>query len=262
MSGESNRENPEVADNEKSAMRKLDKHDVYWCARRLPRQLADFLKDHPRAIVGGGFVRACIAHEEVHDVDVFAPDAEAAKAWAQLLFAKSPKVFRGVHETDNAFTVIGGSLPVQFVHRWSFPSAESLLESFDFTIACAAIWWNGSERHWESLADERFYIDLAAKRLVYRSPKRNEDAGGSMLRVLKFYQRGYRIPLDSLGAVTARLAMAVKWEDVHQAGESQMPTEERVAMVLTGLLREVDPFIDMEHVAHLPSQAEKGEATP
>lgn len=239
----------------------LDKNDVYWCARRLPRPLAEFLKDHPRAIVGGGFIRACIAQEHAADVDVFAPDAEAAKAWAQLLFAKNPKAFRGVHETDNAFTVIGGTLPIQFIHRWSFPSAEALLESFDFTIACAAVWWNSTARYWMSLADDRFYMDLAAKRLIYRSPKRNEDAGGSMLRVLKFYQRGYRIPLDSLGAVTARLAMAVKWDEVHQATEDQMPTEERVAMVLTGLLREVDPLIDIDHVSHLPSQRDEPEPT-
>ena len=44
------------------------------------------------------------------------------------------------------------------------------------------------------LCNIRFYPDLAARRLVYTSPLRNEDAGGSILRVLKFYQRGYRIP--------------------------------------------------------------------
>ena len=102
---------------------------------------------------------------------------------------------------------------------------------------------------WCSACDPRFYADLAAKRLVYRSPERNEDAGGSMLRVLKFYQRGYRIPLDSLGAVIARLIQGVK--------DPILLNEPKLARTLSGLLREVDPDIDPNHIAHLPSETEE-----
>ena len=88
---------------------------------------------------------------------------------------------------------------------------------------------------------------MASKRLVYRSPARNEDAGGSMLRVLKYYQKGYRIPLDSLGAVIARL--------IHKLDNERVPLSDQkaVAHIITGLLREVDPDIDPLHLAHLPS---------
>ena len=116
----------------------------------------------------------------------------------------------------------------------------------DDTLKKFGIWWNGKE--WESLIDDRFYSDLAGKRLVYCSPKRNEDAGGSFLRVLKFYQRGYRIPLDSMGAVIARLVGGVRMDQVNG--------EEQLAKVLTGLLREVDPNVDPTHEAHLPSMKE------
>ena len=103
------------------------------------------------------------------------------------------------------------------------------------------------------MIDDRFYADLAAKRLIYRSPLRNEDAGGSLLRVLKFYQRGYRIPLNSLGAVIARLVNAV---DEEKIGAFAGNHEQKLAKVLTALLHEVDPAIDPEHIAHLPSDEE------
>ena len=100
---------------------------------------------------------------------------------------------------------------------------------------------------WDSYCDERFYIDLASKRLIYRHPIRNEDAGGSMLRVLKYYQKGYRIPLNSLGGVIARLVIALNKDKIN------INNEEDVTMVLTGLLKEVDPAIDPFHISHLPS---------
>ena len=139
-----------------------------------------------------------------------------------------------------------GRIPVQFIHRWTYETPADLLPSFDFTVARAAIWYE--EKGWATLCDDRFYPDLAGKRLVYCSPARNEDAGGSILRVLKFYQKGYRIPLDSLAAVVTRLIGGVRdIGAVFERGEAE------VARILTGLLHEVDPDIDPTHVAHLPA---------
>src|SRR5205823_1616619 len=90
-------------------------------------------------------------------------------------------------------------------------------------------------------------------RLVYRRPKRNEDAGGSMLRVLKYYAKGYRIPLDSMGAVIARMMMGVEWDKIRNS-------EDQLAEIVTGLLREVDPSIDPSHVAHLPAENSKDDS--
>ncbi len=220
---------------------KLNHNDLGWCLRRAPKQVLELMKEHPKLIVAGGFVRSCIANEKINDMDLFCDSPEAADVYAKAL-AKGTKIFK----TGNAYTVSRKrGVSVQFIHRWSFANALSLLESFDFSIACGAFWY---DKGWQSLAHNRFYQDLAAKRLVYQSPKRNEDAGGSMLRVLKFYQRGYRIPLDSMGAVIARMIQPL---DKHRAC-----TESEQARVLTGLLREVDPAIDPTHIAHLPSESE------
>ena len=220
-------------------------HDLQWCLRRLPNCVLKILKQYPNTLfVSGGFIRACVAGEDQSDVDLFATTRELACSCAISITDSDHQL----HKTDNAITVKGYRLPVQFIHRWTFDSAESLIASFDFTISMAAFWWDGVR--WKSITHPRFYPDLAAKRLIYTSPARIEEVGGSMLRVLKFYQRGYRIPLDSLGAVIARLTSAVRQDEVH--------TEADVARILSGLLREVDPNVDPSHISHLPSEGDQG----
>lgn len=223
-------------------MKKLDDHDLYWCVRRLPKNVAELLQIYP-LMVGGGYLRACIAGEQVADIDIFSATKDQADKAAINLASNT---FKGrIHESGNAFTVTGASLPVQLIHRWLFDTPQALIDSFDFSISCAVMWYDHEAKCWDSLCDDRFYADLAAKRLIYRFPQRNEEVGGSLLRVLKYYQRGYRIPLDSLGGVIARLGYKVQWEKTHG--------EQDAAKIITSLLREVDPLVDVGHLAHLPT---------
>jgi hypothetical protein len=221
-------------------MRELDKKDLIWAVRRLPLVVKDLMELYPtRIVLGGGYLRAIVSGEKVNDLDLFTASPEDSRMFANLI---ADKVGRKLHETDNAYTIrLPNGTCVQFIHRWSFYAPEDLLGSFDFTIACSAIWASHGKK-WKSLADDNFYSDLAAKRLVYRSPIRNEDAGGSLLRVLKYYQRGYRIPLDSLGAVLAR---TVRDLDTYN--------EKDLAVEITKLLVVVDPQVDPTHEAHLPA---------
>jgi len=222
----------------------LLKEDLRWCLIRLPKPIFNLMNERGKAVMlAGGFIRACISNEKINDIDLFTSTKDKAELYAQLLAADGGRVIT----TDNAFTVVGkGKHTIQIIHRWLFNEPADVLPSFDFTIAKAIIWF---DVEWKSLCDDRFYPDLAAKRLIYCSPKREEEAGGSLLRVLKFYQRDYRIPLDSLAAVISRLMTGVEVRE----GES----EESIAGVITGLLHEVDPAIDPTHAAHLPSS--KGE---
>ena len=232
-------------------MTSLDPMDITWTMRRAPRAVVKVLHAHPgKVMLAGGFIRACIANETANDVDLFACDADLAKLAAiELLPNGTPP--SELHETVNAYTV-NSKLPMQVIKRWTFNSPEKLVESFDFTIARAAIWWDATTESWASLADEQFYTDLAAKRLRYCSPVREEEAGGSMLRVLKFYQRGYRIPLDCLAAVMSR--MVVKLEP-RRLGELGGWSEAAIEQVLTGLLVEVDPLATGV-MAHMPATKE------
>ncbi len=218
-------------------MKELINQDLQWCLRRLPKVVIEILKENPGEIfVSGGFIRSCVSGEKINDIDIFSPSKEKAELIARRISNNNHRLIK----TDNAYTVLGYKYTLQFIHRWTYGSPVECVDSFDFTIAKSAIWSNGKE--YQSIVDERFYIDLAAKRLSYCSPKRNEDAGGSMLRLFKFYQKGYRAPLTTMASVISRLI-----QDLRDQGEW---TEENNTKIITGLLREVDPDIDPEHISH------------
>ncbi len=219
----------------------LSPYDLNWILRRLPKKVVALMEEHPQKLfLAGGFIRAAIAQEPINDIDLFVPSKLfASQIGEELAEKKGTRVI----ETQNAVTIIGYHVPIQIVHRWVYEQPEQCLESFDFTIASAAIWKEPS-KGWCSKAHRDFYADLAAKRLVYLAPLRNEDAGGSMLRTLKFYQRGYRMPLSSLGAVIARLVKGVR-------ADPQNIDEAFLGELVTGLLHEVDPAVDLTHEAHI-----------
>jgi len=225
-------------------MAELLHEDLAWCLRRLPKKVFNLMRDERDAVMlAGGFIRTCIANEQMTDVDLFTKSKESSELFTRRLTGKNERFIR----TDNAFTIIRRTPTIQFIHRWTFDSPAEVIPSFDFTIARAIIWFDGKD--WQSLCDDRYYPDLAAKRLVYCSPNRIEEVGGSLLRVLKFYQKGYRIPLDSLAGTIARIMTGI---DFNRACD-----EAEWKHIITGLLREVDPNIDPTHIAHLPAQKEK-----
>jgi hypothetical protein len=254
-------------------MNDLNYHDLQFALLRCPRPLLRLMKSSEwcgKVFVGGGFLRAVISREPVNDVDVFCPDAQTAEKLArELVIAqkrlpksnsaaeaqhKSDEINRAIYKTDNAYTLRCLNPCVQIIHRWSFKEGRDVALSFDFTVCRAVFWYDGHA--WQSFCDSRFYQDLAAKRLRYCSPIRVEEAGGSMLRVLKYYQKGYRIPIDHLAAVIARCVGGLDPEKIAARDSSGMRCldEKQVAKVVTGLLREVDPNIDPSHVAHLPAE--------
>ena len=210
---------------------KLDSFDLVQATKRLPVDFLEIVKSKEwegKIFIGGGYLRAIVAREPINDIDVFV----RSKSDAELLALKlAPK--KDIVTTDNAFT-IKRKTPIQFIHRWIFDKPEDVAKSFDFTVCCAVISFKDDK--WESYCDDRFYVDIASKRLVYRRPVRNEDAGGSMIRVLKYYEKGYRIPLRYLGDVIARLIKGIDIDRTHR-----LQDEEVVGRIITSLLVEVDP---------------------
>lgn len=235
----------------------LNKSDLIFALRRLPKKFLEIIKKthwSGKIFIGGGFIRSVIQSEKINDVDVFV----GSKEEAERLSLEIKATFNGVylHTTDYAITLVGTNPTVQIIHKWTYSKPEDVINNFDFTICNAVFWWDGKQ--YKSLCSETYYQDLASKRLVYTSPIRIEEAGGSTLRVLKYYMKGYRIPLDSMGAVLARLFMAVDFGKIDKF-ESKEDQEANVAKVLTGLLRTVDPMIDPTAEAHLPSQNQESE---
>ncbi len=264
-------------------MSNLTPTDLEWAVKRLPKKVKKLLRDRPNKLfLAGGYIRSRITGEKVSDIDLFAPSYEEAKeaitdfnvdGFVNEDGSNRQEIidqFKGfILETENAFTAKGQQPMVQVIHRWTFSNPEDAIQSFDFTIAKAAIWWNGDS--WMSVCHPHYYADLAGKRMVYTSPVREESPGGSLLRVLKFYQKGYRIPLDSLAAVIARLVNGIDFSKVDNHDQRVISKygpfankEQALTFVISGLLREVDPNIDPDAAQPLagsmPESEEGGDA--
>lgn len=221
----------------------LTDNDLRYVVTRLPRDIRDLLTEHSNKLfLGGGFIRATIAGETPSDIDLFGSDKDFLNSVATILQGR--REGSKVHKSKNAITLLTHDrLPVQFITRWTFAHAYALIESFDFTVCQAAIWRSGNQSNsqWCSSIGENFYVDLAGRRLVYTSPVREEEAGGSLMRVIKYTKRGYSIQVSSLGAVLARMAFKIR--------DSSLATSEAgTAQILTGMLREVDPLTVVDGV--------------
>jgi hypothetical protein len=220
----------------------LQPNDLNHVVRRLPKDIRALLtKYHGTLFLGGGFIRSIVAGEQVNDIDLFGVSKELlGKIAEELQATRGGKVNCLLHHTKNAITVIcNGRATVQFITRWTFTDMGELISSFDFTVCQAAISRDGALKSspWVSEVSDLFYIDLASKRLTYTSPNRDEEAGGSLLRSIKYMKRGYVMQIGSLAGVVARVAAAVDPDRV------DVRDERAVKRVLHGLLEEVDPSI-------------------
>lgn len=215
-------------------MNTLTPRDLPLVVSRLPKDLLDILKNSG-LIVAGGFIRETIAGGQVNDIDVFGADVETLRMAAnKLAFGrKDSRKF----ESPNAITILSTPrLPVQFIKRWVFPDPQACVASFDFTVCQAAVWWRSGG--WHSAVHSDFYPDLAARRLVYTFPVRDEEPGGSMLRMRKFLQRGYGIQAEAMAGVISRLTKDIP---AHL-------NERDCASAVSKLLREVDPLTIVDGV--------------
>lgn len=267
-------------------MRELSKSDLNFVLARCPRDVLALLRQHSQRFervekpkesllepvnenvlyLAGGFIRATIAGERVSDIDLFGANPGFLLTQAKELAYNR----RGKHHiSKNAITIMAPPrIPVQFITRWLFNDPTKLIASFDFTVCQAVIW---AEKHevaklmpvakdgdgtpkeyvekivFRSMVSDEFYQDLAARRLVYTFPVRNEEAGGSFMRVIKFVRKGYNVQAPSLAGVIARIANAVNtesWKWLQGSAEY----EKQMAFVVTGLLREVDPLTVIDGV--------------
>lgn len=217
-------------------MQELTPSDLHFVATRIPKDIRKLLQENA-LFLGGGFIRETIAGNPVNDIDLFGTSKEQLHLVAELLKTQRGNEARKL-VTDNAITLIQTPrMPVQFITRWLFEDPEALVASFDFTVCQAVIWHDGVR--WKSCIAGGFYPDLAARRLVYTAPVREEEAGGSMMRVRKFLARGYSIQAASLAGVIARLALGI----VEERLPTHVPREKAWAMAIGGLLNEVDPLL-------------------
>lgn len=217
-----------------SELYELDKNNV---VARLPLSIKTLIKARPKLMIGGGYIRSIIMKERPNDIDIFGPSKEylhEAAQHFQLEIIKSTNI--GKFKSENALTLKVKPYPVQFIDRWVFDNPDGLIESFDFTMAAAAIWYDETKKQWCSVCHNDYYRDLATRELVYTAPNRDEEPGGSLLRVRKFLKSGWNIRTNSLAGVLYRLYLGI---DAKRANSASVDVEQ----IISGLLRDVDPLI-------------------
>jgi hypothetical protein len=232
-------------------MAKLTYNDTMYVLSRLPKDVINLMKES-RLLLAGGFIRETIAGGKVNDIDLFGPNKDKLEAACmKLCLARKGRMFG----TDNAFTMLSPPRsPVQFITRWLAEDYETYVKLFDFTVCQAGIWWdpdmkepNGEHFYmdsggWTSACHDDFYADLAARRLVYTFPDREEEAGGSMLRMKKFMKRGYDVQIGSMAGVMSRIVGRIESHD------PRLKDEKWVARIIQAILREVDPMTIVDGV--------------
>lgn len=194
---------------EKTSWQTLDAGDLRRIVVSLPTKAREALRRNPgKVVLAGGYIRALIANEHVHDVDLFVNSEKDAK-----LIANSVKMLYKVDDQHLAIDLKG--VPVQMVWRYPFKAAYDILDQFDFTVTKAAIWFAEGEKGeapgFRSICHESFYRDLARKLLVYTSKREHEQFTG-FPRLLKYTSYGYTIGPKSFAEVIVKLCLSLDFE--------------------------------------------------
>lgn len=211
-------------------MKSLNRKDVIRVIWSLPIEIKNIAKTDS-VIVAGGFIRAIVAKEPISDIDLFG-DKETLEAIAGDRESENCcKIFR----TDRSITLIDWlKHPIQLVIGFPHSDPVKLIESFDFTICQACVYWDKTNEKWHSLCSDDFYFDLAAKRLHYTE---QGVPPASLLRVKKFIKKGYTISAQELAVIVAGIIKEIKW------GKVQPTDYDRVKQLLIGIMNELDPNI-------------------
>lgn len=153
--------------------------------------------------IAGGALRSFLVGDKVKDLDIFSSDPEKV-----LSAFKSDDSFKVGHENDFISNFYKDNMCYQVIKKYKYQSPQETIDSFDFTIVCAAIGQDGI------ITDERFYIDNAQRRLVVKSlPK----PLSTVRRGMKYCQRGYYMcPVGLAKILKAVQENPINWEDPSQ----------------------------------------------
>lgn len=179
----------------------------------LPIQVkATLLKYQGKVFVGGGCLRDAILGDKPKDYDLFSTATSQTEV-RDYLKDKSMSYFT----SDNATSFyIKGQPTVQLITKWTYVDAQQMVEDFDFTVNQIGLVVIDNKP--TVVYTDGFLDDIYTKTLTYTSPVRDENCAGSLMRMVKFLQRGYKIDKDNLAKLIGRLVSALP--DVSLDGDS------------------------------------------
>lgn len=197
------------SDQDRNVWINLEDKDLRRIVMSLSFKVREAIRRNPEKVVlAGGYIRALVANELVHDVDLFVSSEKEAKSTCQgvkLLF--KPK--------DLCLSCDDKGTEVQVVWRYPFKTPIDVPNQFDYTVSKAAVWFSEGDKNtpagFRRICHERFYVDIARKVLVYDSIRDEEQATG-FPRLLKYTTYGYSIEPESLAEVITRMCLSMNFD--------------------------------------------------
>lgn len=162
------------------------------------------------AMIAGGALTSAFTGQPINDVDIYFKSKEdfinaVANAYDNSMWC--------VAATDRAITFVQRDKVVQLMHFDFFETAEAVFDAFDYTIVMAA--YDIDKK--EFVFHEDFFKHAAQRFLRFHSGTRYPY--GSLMRVLKYQDRGYKIGRSDM----LRIGLALQkvelnsWDDLAKA---------------------------------------------
>lgn len=215
--------------------------------RCLPPEVKEILMEFgSRLIVAGGFCRDVMTGREAKDIDIFGVDKNTVNDAIESFTWHDAT--RGRKQTANSVTFeeyfpLDGSYPVQFITRTYYTHHQDLIESFDFSVCQIGVYW--SLDHWEGICTDLFWRDIFSETATYTDPTRDEDPGGSLLRMFRFARRGYKITENDIANVTGRFVSTMTGEPKQEAQEKVKKVFRRVGYAGRQVLEPIEDRRDV-----------------
>lgn len=138
----------------------------------------------PGAFIAGGALTSAFTNSEIKDTDMYFKSKAAFIGAVEAAYDDSMWCLSA---TDRAVTFAYHDKIVQLMHFDFFPTAAAVFDAFDFTVCMAAY-----DLDAEAFAFHEDFMKHAAQRYL-RFHNGTRYPFGSLIRVLKYQQRGYTI---------------------------------------------------------------------
>lgn len=162
------------------------------------------------AFIAGGALTSAFTGKPINDVDIY---FKTKRDFIEAVGNAYDESMWCVSATDRAVTFVQNDNIVQLMHFDFFPTAEEIFDAFDFTVAMAA--YDIDKK--EFVFQDDFLKHASQRYLKFHSGTRYPY--GSLMRVLKYQQRGYTIGKGDLLRIGLSLSKVQlnSWEDLAAA---------------------------------------------
>jgi hypothetical protein len=172
--------------------------------KALPSELRDLLVETgPALCVAGGFCRDVMTGHEPKDIDIFSRSKAALTAALDSFDWIEHYTMKKTANAENFVSDDPERPDIQFITRVFLRDHYNAILSFDFSICQVGVYFD-PDKGWVGLASEAFLEDLPNFRMRYTAPERDEDPGASLLRMVKFVSRGYKIAEADIAKIVGR----------------------------------------------------------